>query len=288
MSTFDYSSMSSEDITTLFEKSVKSNDIQEKEELCEYFKWKLTDTLPLLGNELISVRFRQDAFSIAIKNSSTNLHSEFELRLSGRSRNIRDVAEQLFSYTFSLLQLLLTNELLHKNITKWEIKMVDGVVSNVFIIYKGFLLSLTQQQFFTEKYEFNLDAIFLALLKSCRALKRNEYIDAITFDPVPSDDDIVYIRDEPQYQYGKKSITEWYNQSGTSPFTRNHFELDDLIVILRTITLPIEEIPNPCDLPSNRRHDVLDEEEQIIRQQSNAAGIECFRSLSNMRRQQTL
>lgn len=280
--------MSSEEVTALFEEAIKSKDIKKKNQLCDYLRQKLTRTLPLLGNKLVHVKFLENSFRIAIKNIATNLESEFQLSLSNTSQNIRDTAEQLFSYTFSLLQLLLTNKLLHKNVSNWKIRMEHGVVVEVFIIYKGINLPLTQQRFFTENCEFNLDAIFLALLKICRVSKRNEYIDAITFDPIPPDDEIVYIRDEPQYHYGKKTIMKWFTQNRTSPFTRNHFELDHLIVMPRTIILPIQEIPNPCDLPSNQGHDVPDKEEEIFRQQSDTVGIECFRTLSNVRREMTL
>ena len=79
-------------------------------------------------------RFDKDDLKIAIKNIATDLQSEF----------------QLFSYTFSLLQICCAS---------------------------------------------NSD--------------NNTYTDIITFESIPEDDDIVYIRNEPQYHYGRKTITEY-------------------------------------------------------------------------------
>ena len=277
-----FSSMTEDEINELYKTSVNSKEQKEKDRLREYLIWNFGITLAQYGISVVSVKV-EEQIKIRIKNESNQYERDICITLKTSSKNIRDDAENLFSYTFSLLHLILSNSLLHKNVTKWKIKMSDNKVTYVYIVYKGINLPLTQAKFFAENGEFDQDKIFLTLLQVCRSSHKykDEFVDSITFEPIPEYDEIVHIKDEPDYLYGRRTITSWLHQNPTSPFTRRPCKLEDLVTIPRP--LPIDEIPNTLDLPSNRKYEnslgvikINKEHVPIGRGCSDTTGIELF------------
>lgn len=288
------SSMTEDEITELYQSAVVSGETNEKEKLCEYLTWKLEKSLTKYGISLVSVEFKSSII-IKIKNNSNENERAISMTIKSSERNIRDTAEKLFSYTFSLLHLILSNNLLHKNITEWAIKMDNDKITDVFIVYKKIKLTLTQAKFFTQTCEFDQDKIFIALIQICRSNNKTKFVDSITFEPIPKNDAIVHIKDEPEYLYGRRSITQWHNHNPTSPFTRSRFRLEELVLVTKPELVPFNDLPNLLDLPSNRIYNnslghlsMNDEYTPMGRQCSDSGGIDSFETLANVNRISTL
>ena len=251
-----------------------TNTDSAKQALANYVDFILTDSLPPKGLELVRVKaYRQnqkETISVIVRKkeerNKEKIERRFYLYLNLKDHNkisYEDRGNMLIGISLNLIRIIMSNDLLHKNVNSWSFEVdKDMIPTKAEIRYKNLKINIANERFFKKQidgtYVFDGTRVVGAIYQEARRRNSTEYICAITLDAFEHGEQACYLESETagdgsKNYYKESALKEWLEHSHMSPLSRKSFTLEQIKYETIRKAVP-KQLPRLHNFPKDSRH----------------------------------